>query len=286
MKIIGIVSTMALLLLVSCGGVSEEEIAAWDASLKGYKEKGVPGNLLSTPKVLLSQIKNGKKKGYTQDEQKFADSLVVLIAEIDTWLKKSEELAPKVTSYMSTFNQKKSSLTGLHLKAADSSLSIIKGFADKKWYHQANDACQKFEKELDVLVKEEAIAQDIRKRIVGKWKGTIDMTDPDNRRIKATRREQYYFMKDGSIRIQESLRGQTAANLKEDWKFDSQGTYSLKGDMIHINITREKCLRQVQQIKDGNRWLRKKLPTYDKEISDGKKDRYVSFNVFKQEYRK
>jgi hypothetical protein len=71
----------------------------------------------------------------------------------------------------------------------------------------------------------------------------------------------------------ESKEGQSGTYLKEDWEFQSSGTYDFKGDTIMLSITRFASVRQDFErihMKDGNAvWVKEPQPRYDSTITNG-----------------
>jgi len=98
----------------------------------------------------------------------------------------------------------------------------------------------------------------------------------------------FIFNKDGSAKLVESKKGQSSQVLKEDYEFNSYGTYDLLGDTIMIFIKRFASVKQNfenQVDKNGKKvWETQKQPTYDSTITDGSQDRWIPFTEMQADF--
>ena len=98
------------------------------------------------------------------------------------------------------------------------------------------------------------------------------------------------FKKDSTYNSTEQLKGQTSEYIKEDWKFINSGIWRMKGDTIMLNVQREKCVKQVYWnylVKNGKaQWVKNVAPTYDSTYTDGKKDRFMTFEYVKDYFKR
>ena len=132
------------------------------------------------------------------------------------------------------------------------------------------------------LLEQEEHAAKFTKALIGTWVGE---REPGGG-FKAVERKEFRFQNDGTVSINEKMKGQTDPYLKEDWQFLSWGTWKIKGDTAFINITREKCARQIFWNKKDGKWEKKVQPTYDSTITGGIKDRYMTWEFMQEELKK
>jgi tRNA G37 N-methylase Trm5 len=125
--------------------------------------------------------------------------------------------------------------------------------------------------------------------VIGTWAGERVPT-AEGFKAKALEKKQFEFSADGKLHAVESMKGQTDEFLKEDWQFESWGTWDIKGDTVLLKITRELCQKQVfenfREVDGKKKWVREEKPTYDTTITDGSKDRYMTWDYFEQWLKK
>lgn len=273
-----------LLSVLSCskkGEPIESRIAALTA-------KGVPDSVLSNVKVYLYNTTSLKKTGQYGKARAYGDSLKIGIKAAETWYETTMQTSkPYIETLRATLTTKIETLSGLPRKDADSLLSVIDSFSTINWLIQAKNKLDKLDTIMPILLQNEATAKTVLTKLTGTWRDVhVIRAEEDN--FKATQRRTYKFAKDGAYEGSEAMVGQTTPYMKEDWKFLSWGTFDLMGDTIYLNITREKCTRQVftQLNVKENKWTRNVKPTYDSTITDGSKNRFITFNDLKLEFKK
>lgn len=267
----------SLFLFLGCG-LSQKDLDDADKRLKVLQEQGAPDSLLSSVKVFLFQVKAAKKSGNSGLLRKNGDSLIFYLEKAE---KDFEAALTKEKPYVESFRKKaeetKKELTGLQLKYADSVLSVIDGFIAKNWILAARDVCFRLDTLFPHLLNDEKLARKISKKILGTW---VSVRVPEGG-FKAKEKRIFTFKSNGTFRGSEEMKGQTAENLKEDWKFISSGTWKMRGDTAMMYVAKEKCARQIftnLQIKGGKRkWVKNVMPTYDSTLAPGTKDRFLTY---------
>ncbi|HLV33170.1 MAG TPA: hypothetical protein VKY57_16505 [Chitinispirillaceae bacterium] len=278
---------MSFTLLTGCG-TSEKKLEEIEGRISALEEKGVPDSVLSSVKVYVYNVKAAKKGSNAGIIRKYADSMAIGIEQAESWYQKSmEEFKPYVESKKQELGEQKINLTGLQLKTVDSMFTLVDSLVQINWLIQAKNKVDKLDSIMPVLLENEKKASEIRNKLTGKWTD-IHWVKPEDVNYKALDKRIYTFKKDGSFEGSESLKGQTTEFLKEDWHFLSWGKYDLKGDTIHLFIDREKCLRQIfiQWHINKKTWVKDEKPTYDSTITDGSKDRFITFDYLKENFRK
>lgn len=274
--------------LIAAGCVSQKTIDTYEARLKVLEEKGLPDSVLSTIRVYLTQAKEGKRRSNGMIAKAGIDSVKSYILKAEKW---SDGLIqttkPYVDSLLQYFNEKKKTLTGLQLKQADSLLAIIDSHVRKNWYMQARTFVDYLDTLLPVLLADEANAAKVAANIAGKWTLNKKHTEDGANALEKTL---VTFGKDGTFQMNEEMKGLTKPMLKEDWQFESAGTYAIKGDTILLTVKKEKCLRETywNLVDKGGKqeWVKSEKKPYEKEITDGSKDRFFTYEYLKESFKK
>jgi hypothetical protein len=271
-----------------CGGASDKKISEIEGRIKALEAKGVPDSVLSNIKVYTYNVATGKKAGNMSTAIAYTDSMIKGIKIAEDWYTNTmASYKPAVESLKSSLAAKKSNLSGLQLRAADSMLAIVDSFVKIDWLIQAKSKLCDFDTMMTDLQKCEKTAAQIKKVLPGTWTD-IHKIKSDDGKYSATEKRIYKFGADGSYNAQEEMKGQTMEYFKEDWQFVSSGTYDLKGDTIRIYITKEKCPHQVytQFNMKEKRWIEQKKPTYDSTITNHSKDKFMTFKDMREVFKK
>jgi hypothetical protein len=157
----------------------------------------------------------------------------------------------------------------------------------KEWLLQAKAKLLDLDTMMVQLLKDEETAARFKKRLVGTWVGE---QVPSNIKYKAVDRRKYTFSPDGKLYVLESMKGQTEEFLKEDWMFESWGSWDVKGDTALLFIEKESCKRQTfwhkKEVNGRMQWVKEDKPTYDTTITDHSKDRFMTWDFMKQFLKK
>ncbi|MBN2189041.1 MAG: hypothetical protein JW699_06275 [Chitinispirillaceae bacterium] len=267
-------------------GVTQKKIEAYEAQLKTLETKGVPDSILSSVRVYLSQIISGKKSGLGTVVRTSTDSVQHYLAAAEKWYESSVQTAkPRVDSLVKAFTAAKAALSGMQMREADSQLAIIDSLTKKNWYMQAQAQADLLETLMPQLLNDETTAKKVDAQIRGTtWSMSKKITGGG---ANAVQKNKISFNKDGSYEMSEEMKGQTKPTLKEDWLFQTSGTYALKGDTILLSTTREKRVRQNYVHLAGGREVKKiQDKPYDSTITNGSKDRFFTFDYLKENFKK
>jgi hypothetical protein len=275
------------LCMVSIGcGVSQKKTDDVKARIKMLEQKGVPDSLLSDAKVLLIQIQSSKQYGGGASPQKLLDSAVKTLAFAEaSFNATTKQLQPYVDSLRKTFAARTAGLTGPQLRVADSLIALADSNIKASQWPEAKEKCALIDGVIPTLLADEKKGAETKVKLIGTWTMTHVTKDKETH-ANSVEKTTYTFSKDGKVDCVEEKKGQTNENFKEDWKFQSTGTFALRADTALINLTREKCLKQTYWNLKGNEWIKSDKPTYDSLLASGKKDRFVAFNDLKTNFKK
>jgi hypothetical protein len=287
---------MALVVSVSLGvvlcgcGITTKKLNDAEKRINALTQSGMPDSLLTDARVLLVQIKTSKKYGGGASPQKLYDSAMTILSNAELmYLNATTKIKPGVEALRKTFDAKKQGLTGAQLQEADRLIKDLDSCMKMNKWPEAKILCDQVDTALASLVKDEKTAAEVKAKLTGTWNATVKTKD---KQAKAdfTEKKSFTFLPNGKVDIVEERNGQTNEALKEDWKFQSGGTYSLKGDTIFIAVNKEKCFKQMYTnlIMKNNKsqWVKREKPGYDSTITSGKKDRFLTFASLKGDFKK
>jgi hypothetical protein len=255
--------------------------------IKALQDKGAPDSILSNAKIYLNQAQNFR----TGQAGKYKDSLKTSIAAAEAWYEKTmSESKAYIESVRKTIMDRKAQLSGLPLKDCDKLLLTADSLVKINWLIAARTEFEKIDAAMPFLLENQKKATELKPKIVGTWKAVnvLRPTEDEGAKYKALETRIYAFGKDGAFSGSEEKHGQTTPFWKEDWKFLSWGTYDLLGDSIYLFISREKCAQQIytQLNLKTNKWVKKVEPLYDSTITNNKKDKFITYDDLKSEFKK
>ena len=288
-RILSVLSVCCLMLVMLAGcGVSEKKLKDAEQRMQTLQDNGVPDSLLTEARVLISQSRVSKKLGNGIGAKTEYDSAISILAKAEgNYGATTTELKPSVEAIRKSLGDKKLNLSGVILKEADSLLALIDALISANKWPDAKAECQEAVAIFAGLEKDQQLAKEVKPKLAGTWSGSQAFKEDG---ANAVEKKQFTFAPDGKIDIVEERTGATTPSFKEDWKFQSGGTYDVKGDTILIAITKEKCLKQVyQHLKEKGKkkeWVKVEKPPYDSVITGGKKDRYMTFEFLKGNFKK
>jgi hypothetical protein len=276
--------------MVAGCGVSTKKLNTAEKRIATLQQNGVPDSLLTEARVLLVQARTAKQLGNGIGAKSQYDSLEKLLAKAEsTYGATTDQIKPGVMALRKSIGEKKLTLSGVHLKEADSLLAILDATIAKNDWQSAKDEAASVDTAIISLLKNEQMAKEVKPKVIGSWNETEVIKNKEEG-SNAVEKKSFTFAPDGKLDIIEERNGQTNPALKEDWKFESLGTWSLKGDTVLMSITREKCFKQIYQnlkVKGGKKeWVKFEKPPYDSTIANGKKDRYMAFDYIKANFKK
>jgi hypothetical protein len=277
------VCCLMFVMLAGCG-VSEKKLKDAEQRMLALQGNGVPDSLLTEARVLISQARTSKKLGNGIGAKTEFDSAMTILTKAEAgYGATTAEVQPQVEAARKALGEKKLNFSGPILKEADSLCAVIDALISAKKWPDAKTKCDEITAIFAGLEKDQQLTKEMRPKIIGTWSGTYD--DKANG-AKAVEKKQFTFGADGKVDITEERTGMTSPEFKEEWKFQSGGTYDLKGDTILISITHEKRIKMMYQHLKQKKWVKDEKPPYDSVITSGKKDRFVSFEDLKENFKK
>jgi len=287
--VMGAIGCAACAVIGGCG-VNSKKLDDAEKRIGMLSKQGVSDSMLTDARVLLVQIKTSKQYGGGASPQRLYDSVMTLLARAElAYTVSAGKLKPIVDSLRKTFDARRKGLTGLQLKEADSAIKRVDSMIALNKWSEAKPQCNEVDIALNGLLKDEKTAQETKTKLMGVWTGVLKVKNKDEK-SDFVEKKVFSFARDGKVDVVEERNGQTNEGLKEDWKFQSAGTFSLKGDTIFLFVTKEKCLKQAFSnfvTKNGKaQWVKTEKPTYDSTITSGKKDRFLTFDYLKESFKK
>jgi hypothetical protein len=283
------VGLTAILVMTSCG-VSQKSLDNAQKKIDDLLAKGVPDSTLSPAKVFLYGAKDAVAKSESNTARMNYDSMKYYLAQAEAvYTERISKLQPSIDSLKSIIISTKTSLSGLQLKTADSMLNKVDSFVNANQFLGAFNMGQELVTRLPQLKFDEDRSKELRERIPGQWVCTNVTKGQEIKEINAVEKKIFDFGKDGKAKLIESKKGQSGPFLKEDWEFDSWGTYDFAGDTIKLFINRFAAVRQnfdKLYIEGKKRtWKSEAQPVYDSAITDGSQDRFVTFTDLKEDFQ-
>jgi|WetSurMetagenome_2_1015567.scaffolds.fasta_scaffold00423_22 hypothetical protein len=281
---------LSVIVIVAGCGVSQKALDDAQARINDLKAKGVPDSSLSDAVKYLYGATYAKEKDDKTLARKSLDSARILIARSEAlYAENVARLKPYSDSMIGVLTTAKAQLTGLQLKSLDSALAVIDGFVKKNWIYQVEDNCNKAVGMLPTLKFNEDRAKELKERLPGVWVCTNVTKSDADKSIHAVETKTFTFGKDGKAMLVETKKGQSAKNLKEDWEFQSSGTWDCRGDTVQIFVDRFACKRQNFETlleKDNKKvWEKKAEKTYDSTITDHSQDRWLPFTEMSEDFK-
>ncbi len=276
--------TMVGCLLIAGCGVSEEKLNEAEGRLKTLSAKGVPDSVLTDAKMQLVNARSALRTGNANLATRSADSMLSVIASVEAWYdEQMEKLAPDVKKLKATLEERKGGLSGEQLAVAESLLTVIDSLVAKDWLLQARTMLTGLDTTFSVLEQDEERMEKVVSALPGFW---VEQAASAEKGLSAVRTKKFTFKKDGTVELTETMKGKSRPDLKEDWAFQSWGTWRAKGDTVLIHVQREKCLRKTfQNLVDGA-WKKHSEPAYDSTFTDDHKDVFITYTYIKENMKK
>ncbi len=290
-KLVGL-SFCFIIVITICGcGVSKKTLEDAEKRIEALRVKGVPDSSLSKAKVFLYQAKDAKQRGNRGLAHKAASEMRILIAQGEEQYEKDmERLKPWIQNQRTIINKEIESITGFNRKHADSLIAIIDSFINIRWLLQAEAKTKEFLEYLPQLKSDEEKGKELRIEVVGTWECVTKSKHREDPTVNAVEKKIFHFYNDGKAKLVENKKGKSTPYFKEDWEFDSFGTFDLKGDTIMLLINRFKAVRQnfwdLKEEDGRKKWVMNKQPSYDSTITDGSQDRFIIYNDLTRDFKK
>jgi len=286
------VAGTAFILIAGCGGgVDEKVLDDAQKRVDQLKAKGVPVEKVTEARVFLDEAKRNLEKKNNSAAKKAADSMKVYLAKAEAFYQQEvASLGPKIEAAKSTALKAKGELTSYQVRKIDSIVGVVDSFKKIDWLLQSNNKAQELVAMIPFLKEDEAKSARIKKLVPGEWVFTEKAKSVEHPQVNAVTTKIFRFGADGKIHLTEKKLGQSGPYLKEDWLFESWGTYGYKGDTVMLSISRFAAVRQmfkrIHKVDGKEIWKDEPGPTYDSTITDKSQDRYVTYDDLKLDFKK
>jgi len=281
---------IALTLIAGCGSPVNEEILNKEQSrLDLLKSKGVPDNQMSFARVHLYSAREHVGKNNKALARKSLDSARVHLEKAEAFYNQEvATLGPKIDAAKSGADAAKASLTGFQVRKIDSLVRVVDSFKRMDWLLQSNNIAQELTALLPSLRDDEQKATRLKRQVPGEWVFEDRAKSVEHKEVNALTRKVFRFGPGNRVFLTESKKGQSGPAFKEDWEFNSWGTYDFKGDTIMLMINRFQALRQMFERYHGGegKWVKEPGPTYDSAITDGSQDRSITWADLTEDFKK
>jgi hypothetical protein len=284
------VAASLMCMIVSCSP-SDGSLNNADKRIKDLKSKGVPDSALSPSLVYLYKARYSKEKSDWGNARDAAKQLRISLAQAEALYRDNiSTLKPSIDSLVAIVRAAKANYSGIELKKVDSLLGIVDSFASISWLLQAHTRAQQLVAAIPAFNFDSDRSKELRTRVPGEWVCTNKTTSKENKLINAVEKKVFLLEKDGKAKLIESKKGQSGPYLKEDWEFNSWGTWDVNGDTVRLFINRFAAVRQNfhrVHLEEGGKkisWRNEPQPTYDSTITDGSQDRFITFTDLSEDF--
>ncbi len=278
-SLIGIFSLTALL-IAGCG-VSEKSIQDGHTKIEALKAKGVPDSLLSQSKLYLRMASDGilhknrteSSKGMSEFKKEISSvekSAASVISQLDSEISAIRNQAESI----------KARLTEHQVFKLDSAMKVVDSLLGVNNKADAVAKCRKIQKLLPVLIEDERKATEIKDKVFGTWTCTNVTKHSEDPTVNAVEKKIFILNRDGTAKFIEKKTGKSGPYLKEDYEYNSYGTFGFMGDTVYLSINRFVAVKQnFTRMTDIKKkvWTPDNHPSYDTIITDKSQDRFVAY---------
>jgi len=287
-SLIGIFSLTALL-IAGCG-VSEKAIQDGQAKIDALKEKGVPDSLLSQSKLYLRMASDGILHKNSSESSKGMSEFKKEISNIEKSAPSIiSQLDSEINSVRSQAESIKARLTGHQVFKLDSAMSIVDSLLGLNNKAEAVAKIRNIQKMLPVLIEDEKKANEIKDKVYGTWTCTNVTKHSEDRTVNAVEKKIFILKRDGTAKFIEKKSGKSGLYLKEDYEYDSYGTFGFRGDTIYLSINRFVAVKQnFTRMTDVKKkiWTPDNHPPYDTTITDKSQDRFIAYQDLISDFKR
>ena len=231
---------LALSFLTACQPFEKRESDVRER-LTALETKGLPDSVIAPARLALVAAQGNKARNRDGEANKELNKALAAVKNAEEFLEKTlTTKKPEVVArYNALVSETEKSFRGLHRTAADSILQQIDNWLKIDFVFRAERIIQQFERDLPRMKRAQHLADSIRPIINGSnWRFTETTTHAHDRNVNAVENKTFRFNRDGTAYFEERKTGQSAPNLRENWRFETWGTWDMKGDTINVIATR------------------------------------------------
>ena len=235
----GICFLSVVLLFMGCKSY-EQKLESTQSRLKAIEDKGLPDSVVTPVRMAIVASQGEKKRNRVGEANKKLKEATLSVKKAEDFLEKSLSVKkPEVIARFNSFKEKASKeLRGLHKLDADSLLGAADSLLKIDFFFKAERFLDKFEKDYPKMVRAQVVADSLRPKVRGRWVFTETTKHQENKNVNAVEKKVFSFDGNGKSMFVEEKHGQSAPNLKEDWKFETWGNWDMKGDTVWVIATK------------------------------------------------
>lgn len=302
----GISFLSVFLLLTGCQSF-QEKIDSTQARLKVLQDKGLPDSVITPIRISIVAAQGEMKRNRGSEANKNLKLAIDAAKRAEDFLENS--LTVKKPEIVARFNSIKSKvekdLKTLHKHDADSLLATIDSLIKIDFVFKAERFLEKFEKDYPKMARAQFVADSLKPKVRGTWTFTETTKNTEDKNVNAIEKKIFTFSADGKSKFVEEKHGQSSSNLKEDWKFETWGTWDMKGDTVWVIANRfiqykqtfwqfNELTKKWGHVNKENKFIDNKPNIIDADtLVKGKNDadivkqnRYITYRDLVDEYKK
>lgn len=235
----GICFLSVVLLFTGCKSY-EQKVEGVQSRLKALEDKGLPDSVITPVRIAIVASQGEKKRNRGGEANKKLKEATSAVKKAEDFFENSLSVKkPEVAARFNSVREKVSKeLKGLHKYDADSLLSEVDSLLKKDFVFKAERALEKFEKDYPKMARAQVLADSLRPKVRGRWVFTEVTKHQEDKNVNAVEKKVFTFEGNGKSMFVEEKHGQSAPNLKEDWKFETWGNWDMKGDTVWVIATK------------------------------------------------
>jgi len=239
MRFFAVFFALAALFLAGCQSFDDLSSNVQER-FAALEQKGLPDSLITPIRMAFTTAQMDSRRNRNNDALKNINIALEAVIRAENYLEKSlTETKPQVIASRNALAARaEAELRGLHKADADSIIAIIDSFLKIDFVFRAQSVAAQLESGFAGMTAAQATADSIRPRIFGTWTHLDTSKHNFDRAVNAVSRKVFTFNRNGTGTFVSERRGQSAPNLREDWRFETQGTWDLRGSNIHLTATR------------------------------------------------
>jgi hypothetical protein len=218
----------------------DQKVEAVQSRLKVLEDKGLPDSVITPVRISIVASQGEKKRNRGGEANKKLNEATLAVKKAEDFFENSLSVKkPEITAKFNSVKEKvNKELKGLHKYDADSLLGEVDSFLKKDFVFKAERALDKFEKDYPKMARAQVVADSLRPKVRGRWIFSETTKNLEDKNVNAVEKKVFTFEGNGKSMFIEEKHGQSAPNLKEDWKFETWGNWDMKGDTVWVIATK------------------------------------------------
>ena len=241
MKYLIVISALTVALFLTACQPFEARFADVRDRLNALEGKGLPDSVIAPVRLSLVAAEGHRARNRGSDANKALREGLAAVVRAEDFLENSLSVKlPEIRKRRDALAARvNSDLRGLHKQSADSILQQIDSLLDIKFVFRAERVVKQMEDNFPRKQRSQHLADSIRPLINGTvWTYTERTTHAHDKNVNAVENKTFRFNRDGTAYFEERKQGQSAPNLRENYRFETWGTWDMRGDTIHILANR------------------------------------------------